>query len=314
MYISTRSGAWILPRIGPFGMPFDLFSIRRYLTYIQKVFGWRFASWYLEKYVLNARFDHKLYNVKPKQHVLSKDPVISDVFPAKVISGKVKIRKDIKYFTEKGVIFENESEITEIDAVVMATGYKWKFSFLEEGTVTTEGKRLNLYKCMYPPHLKHKNLVIIGLILPFGPGFPLGELQTRWAAQVFSGKCLLPSEKEMMAEIKNRYERKCKRYGPSEKNSLRVDFIEYADDIASEFGAKPCLWKLLFTDPKLYWALLFGPALPYQYRLQGPHKWDGAREAILTAYDRIHFPFNEEEKTEFQEDVHLKYVLKLQIE
>ena len=30
----------------------------------------------------------------------------------------------------------------------------------------------------------------------------------------------------------------------------------------------------------------FGPCTPYQYRLIGPGQWDGAREAILTQWDR----------------------------
>lgn len=312
--MSTRSGSWILPRVGPYGLPFDFAMLRRYAMCIQNVFGWRFTSWYLEKYCLNAKFNHNLYNVKPMYPALSKDPVTNDIFPAKVISGTVKMKRDVKCFTENGIIFENETKVTEVDAVIMATGYAWKFNFLEEGIVKVEGGRINLYKCMYPPHLKHPSLVIIGFFLPFGPGFPLGDMQTRWAAQVFNGKCLPPSEEEMMDDIKKKYEENCKRYAPSDKNSVRVEYIQYADELGSMFGAKPNMWRLLFTDPKLYWALFFGPSLPYQYRLQGPHKWDGARDAILTAYDRIRFPFTEEEykkskKANMNTSIFLKYVI-----
>ena len=44
------------------------------------------------------------------------------------------------------------------------------------------------------------------------------------------------------------------------------------------------------TDPVLGLKVLFGPALPYHFRLQGPGRWSGARHAILTAMDRVRFP------------------------
>ena len=48
---------------------------------------------------------------------------------------------------------------------------------------------------------------------------------------------------------------------------------------------------MLLTDPMLAWACFFGPLLPYQYRLEGPGKWAGARDAILTVWERI-LPIN----------------------
>ncbi len=47
---------------------------------------------------------------------------------------------------------------------------------------------------------------------------------------------------------------------------------------------------LWLTDPKLAWAVCFGPVTPPQYRLMGPGKWDGAREALLTVWDRVYYP------------------------
>ena len=44
---------------------------------------------------------------------------------------------------------------------------------------------------------------------------------------------------------------------------------------------------LALTDPILAWAVMFGPRVPYQYRLHGPDAWEGARHAILTVEDRI---------------------------
>lgn len=66
-----------------------------------------------------------------------------------------------------------------------------------------------------------------------------------------------------------------------------MDYIEYMDELASQIGVKPDVRSLFFTDPKLAWEVFSGPCTPYQYRLQGPQKWDGARKAILTQRERI---------------------------
>ena len=49
---------------------------------------------------------------------------------------------------------------------------------------------------------------------------------------------------------------------------------------------------MLFKDPKLALRAFFGPFTPYQYRLEGPGKWEGAREACLTVMDRVDAPLN----------------------
>jgi len=54
--------------------------------------------------------------------------------------------------------------------------------------------------------------------------------------------------------------------------------MTYNDEIASYFGAKPQLWK----HPSLAWNLIVGTCGAAQYRLQGPHKWDRAKEVVLS--------------------------------
>ena len=49
--------------------------------------------------------------------------------------------------------------------------------------------------------------------------------------------------------------------------------------------------QLIKEDPWLGLECFFGPCTPYQYRLMGPGKWDGARDAIMTQWERTYFPF-----------------------
>ncbi len=91
------------------------------------------------------------------------------------------------------------------------------------------------------------------------------------------------------------------------RHTIQVDWVPFMDELSKEIGAYPFIWKYMFTDPKLFFALLFGACAPYQYRLTGkfdkfivqnqvykhpyhllgPNKWSGAREAILTVQERI---------------------------
>ncbi|XP_035217740.1 flavin-containing monooxygenase 5-like [Stegodyphus dumicola] len=294
VYLSSGSGGWILPRLGPYGLPFDMCYLRRWSDFIMRLIPISWTSWYFEGILQRLKFNHSLYGLRPPHSIFAQDPVLSDALPTKIISGHVIVKNNIKTFTENGVIFEGETKVTEADTVIMATGYEWKFPVLQEGIITKDGDCLNLYKCMFPVQLPHPTLAIIGFILPLGPGYPLGEAQCRWASLLISGKVKLPSPKEMMADVRNTYEMNRKRYKISDRLTTRVDYIEYLDDLTSKFGAKPNLLKIFFTDQELFWALWLGPSLPYQYRLQGPHKWPGARKAILTYKERIQAPLRKE--------------------
>ncbi|GBO02051.1 hypothetical protein AVEN_139520-1 [Araneus ventricosus] len=84
-----------------------------------------------------------MYTVKPNHWVFSKDPVLNDHFGSKLLSGSIVQKPNIQRFTENGVIFEGDKEVTECDVVIMATGYTWKFPFLEEDRHLGDGRRQN---------------------------------------------------------------------------------------------------------------------------------------------------------------------------
>lgn len=62
-------------------------------------------------------------------------------------------------------------------------------------------------------------------------------------------------------------------------------------DFHSQVGVRPNLLRLLLSDPVLWVKVFFGPCTPYQYRLTGPGRWAGARQAILTQWERVAQPF-----------------------
>lgn len=73
-------------------------------------------------------------------------------------------------------------------------------------------------------------------------------------------------------------------------SSTQVDWLPFMDELAKKVGVYPNLTKYFFTNPKLWFACWFGPGAAYQYRLEGPNKWEGAREAMLSIQKRINAP------------------------
>ncbi|GIY64274.1 flavin-containing monooxygenase 5 [Caerostris darwini] len=154
--------------------------------------------------------------------------------------------------------------------------------------------------------MKHPSLAICGLIQVVGAGFPTGESQSRYVSLVMNGKVRLPSKEVMEADIKKKREINAERYSQSQRHTIQADYIPYLDEINDLFGAKPNFLKMFFTDPVLFWALFWGPSLPYQYRLQGPHKWPGARQAILDWKKRVVKPLKDDYKGEQHSSSFLK--------
>ena len=75
--------------------------------------------------------------------------------------------------------------------VVLATGYKFGFPFINKSVVDVKENRLPFYKYMFPPDLRHPTLAIIGCIQPLGAIMPISELQCRLATRVFKVNLLM---------------------------------------------------------------------------------------------------------------------------
>jgi len=144
------------------------------------------------------------------------------------------------------------------------------------------------------------------MIQPLGAIMPVSEMQSRVFYEQLIGRIRLPSMEQMLDDCRNREEKMAKRYVTSNRHTIQVDYLPYMDELASMFGAKPNLWRYLITDYRLGRELLFGPNVAYVYRLNGPHPWPGAREAILTVLDRVcaatkpKMPFSDEKNNQMK--------------
>lgn len=242
--------------------------------------------------MLNERFDHRAYRLKPKHRFLSAHTTVNDLLPNRIMSGAVEVKGDVLGFTERGVIFEGDSKETEVDVAILATGYEVRFPFLSTDILDVKDNNTSLYRHVVIPDLKRpETLSFIGLLQPAGSLIPISELQARWVCQHLLGNVKLPSREKMECDIERRKKRVSERYYDSPRHTMQVDPIPFMDELAGDFGASPNFLKYFFTDISLLCHLFFGPHLPYQYRLNGPGSWDGARDAIIHVQDRILHPF-----------------------
>ncbi|XP_041791022.1 flavin-containing monooxygenase 5-like [Chelmon rostratus] len=288
VYLSTRRGAWILNRVADNGLPLDLF-FNRVLLFLQKILPFGVLC-RLGESRLNQRFDHALYNLKPKHRLFSQHPTVNDELPSRILSGTIQVKPNIRRFHGSSVEFDDGSVEEDVDLVVFATGYRFSFPFLASQVVSATENKASLYKYVFPPELERPTLAIIGLVQPLGAIMPISEMQARWATRIFKGCTKLPSVTAMLKDIKCKQEAMAKRYVTSQRHTIQVDYVSYMDEIAQLVGVRPNFAKLLLTDPRLGLNVMLGPSTPYQYRLRGPGKWAGARQAILTQWERVAQP------------------------
>uniref|UniRef100_F7BCQ6 Flavin-containing monooxygenase n=2 Tax=Monodelphis domestica TaxID=13616 RepID=F7BCQ6_MONDO len=284
VFLSTRRGAWVWNRVWDNGNPMDTVLFTRFNSVINRILTTSMINKWAEN-KLNSRFNHDVYGLQPNHRFLSHQATLSDDLPHHIISGRLRVKPNVKEFTETAAIFEDGTQ-AQVDVVIFATGYTFNFPFLE-GNSEVLDSQCSMFKFVFPPQLEKPTIAFIGILQPMGATIPVSELQSRWATRIFKGLNKLPPVSDMMATVKQMKDKIGKKFLKSPRDARRVPFVDYMDEIASEINVKPNLLSLFLWDPKLAFEVFFGPCTPYQYRLQGPGKWNGARKAILTQRERI---------------------------
>ncbi|NXG46271.1 FMO4 monooxygenase, partial [Psilopogon haemacephalus] len=283
VYLSARSSTWVFSRVSHHGFPFDMVHTTRFNHFLD----WLLPSALMKRIKFrkfNSWFNHANYGLASTKSSNFKI-IVNDELPFCLLSGSVVLKPKVKEFTESSAVFEDGTTEDNIDVVLFATGYIFTFPFLEESVRSLFDDNRSLYKRIFPPQLEKPTLAIIGLVQLTGSVMVGSEMQARWVTGIFAGWNKLPPTSTMMADVSKK--KSPVKRNPSERENLKISFIGYIDEIASCTGIKPSVLRLLLTDPQLALAIFFGPCTPYQYRLVGRGKWSGARDAILTQWQRM---------------------------
>ncbi|KJH49513.1 Flavin-binding monooxygenase-like protein [Dictyocaulus viviparus] len=288
-YLATRRGTWVCNRVFDYGEPFDLVLNRRFLEDLRQIAPEWLVNTVMEN-KLNKRFDHERYGLKPRHRLLSAHPTVNDELPNRIASGTLRIKPNIREFTTKGVIFEDGSEVDDVDEVLLATGYEFHFPMVEDGTlIPVHENVVELFQYMFPLETAdHNSFAVIGLIQPIGSIMPISEMQARLFYENLFGTHKIPNKDTMKKSIREKQAAMNARYVKSPRHTIQVDYIAYMDELADLVGCKPNIKTLFFSDPVLALKIYFGPCVPYSYRLCGPHVWNEARDAIMNVDERVY--------------------------
>ncbi|XP_026659694.2 flavin-containing monooxygenase FMO GS-OX-like 3 [Phoenix dactylifera] len=151
--------------------------------------------------------------------------------------GNVWLHSMVERANEDGhVVFQDGSSV-HVDVIIHCTGYRYSFPFLKtNGIVNVDDNRVGpLYKHIFPPELA-PCLSFIGIpqkVLPF----PTFELQSKWVAGVLSGRIALPTQEEMMEDVKAFYlQMEVDGWPKRYTHNLSKFQFEYLDWLAHECG------------------------------------------------------------------------------
>ena len=223
-YLAARRGAWIIPKY-LFGKPMDQhpplaaapFRVRQIIR--ESVL--RAAVGDMQRYGL-PRPDHKF---------LAAHPTVSDDILSRIAHGEILPRPNIARLTERTVVFADGSEV-EADIVVYCTGYKVTFPFFDPQFLAAPDNDLPLFRRVFHPEIDR--LAFIGLLQPLGAVMPLAELQSEWVCDHLAGRYVLPPVAEMRADMDRERARMFRRYVPSKRHTMQVDFEDYVAGVEKE--------------------------------------------------------------------------------
>lgn len=273
VYISTRSGAWVVPNY-IFGHPTDLYANRFFLK-----LPWKLATWIFEKVITLVSGHPNRWGLNPKMHALQTQPTVSPTLIHHIQRRQIRIVPNIQRIESSRVYFTDGQE-AEFDNIILCTGYRIDLPFLSDDitqkVLKGETNQIRLYKNVFSPEIG-PSMAFIGFVQPASGGvLSMSEIQARWFAELCRGRVTLPDRAAMEESIQSDVQSQYERYYNSARHTIQKDPIVYNDDIADMIGAKPNPWQ----HPSLAWRLLFGSCGVYQWRLQGPNKWSKASDTI----------------------------------
>ncbi|RJQ81975.1 NAD(P)/FAD-dependent oxidoreductase [Pseudonocardiaceae bacterium YIM PH 21723] len=225
--ISTRSGAWIMPKY-IFGMPVD--RVHRTLPYVPVS---------VQRAILGAGFKlmfgtpERFGAPKPNHGFYTAHPTQSNDLLFRFSCGDLAAKPNIQRLDGDTVHFVDGTS-GEFDTVIYATGYNISFPFFDEDFIAAPDNQLPLYKRIFKPGID--NLAFIGFAQGLPTLFPFIELQAKLLGAYAAGEYRLPSEAEMLRGIE-RDQRAHGSWKASARHTQQADYYLYRHDLRRELPA-----------------------------------------------------------------------------
>jgi hypothetical protein len=223
--LSTRSGAWIVPKYVA-GKPADKYYVttpylplswqRKFVQVMQPVSAGRPEDFGL------PTPNHKFFEAHPTQSV---------ELPLRLGSGDVTAKGNVSRLDGSTVHFEDGTS-RDFDVIIYATGYNITFPFFDESFLSAPDNRLPLYKRMFKPGLD--DLVFVGFAQSTPTLFPFVEAQARLVAAYAAGRYRLPARDVMERVIVEDEQKYIGHYNTTARHTQQVDFFIYEHDLRTK--------------------------------------------------------------------------------
>jgi dimethylaniline monooxygenase (N-oxide forming) len=161
---------------------------------------------------------------EPDHKIGHAHPTVSDDFLDRLADGAITPKPNIRELRGDRVEFEDGS-VEEADVIVYCTGYKVSFPFFDPGFVSAPDNDLPLYRRLFHPDVP--GVYFVGLAQPLGAIMPMAEESAKWVAQLLTGRYRLPDEAEMRADMEAERAAHAKRFYPSKRHTMEIDFDEW---------------------------------------------------------------------------------------
>jgi cation diffusion facilitator CzcD-associated flavoprotein CzcO len=220
--LSTRSGAWIVPKYIA-GRPADKYW--RTLPHVPLSWQRKVAQW---GQPLTAGRPESFGLPTPNHKFFEAHPTQSVELPLRLGSGDVVPKPDVARLDGHTVHFVDGTS-TEVDVILLATGYNITFPFFDADFLSAPDNRLPLYKRMFKPGID--DLVLAGFAQAVPTLFPFVECQSRLLAAYAAGHYRLPPVEEMERVIVADEQRYLGHVIDRPRHTQQVDYFVYEHDL-----------------------------------------------------------------------------------
>ena len=204
VFLSARSGAWILPKRrdgrpaaegAPMMNPSDPVAPALRLLpegLRQRLFEAMTARIFARMMGERMQRLQQLGLPPPPPGPFDKRPTVCDPILAALESGAVVAKPAIERLDGKQVVFVDGSRV-DADLVLCATGYHLRYPYLPADLVDTRDDDLKLF--LGTMHPTRHDLFVLGVSRPTGAFWPIAEVQARFVASLLGGRYALPRQR-----------------------------------------------------------------------------------------------------------------------
>jgi len=223
-FLAARRGAWIIPNY-LLGKPSDQLPVNPRIPF-------KVRQRWIHELVRRVVGKPSDFGLPDPDHIFGEaHPTISNYILARVAHGEVVPKPNIAALEGSSVRFVDGS-VEDVDVVVYCTGYKIAFPFFDPAFISAPDNDLPLYRRVFHPDVD--NVFFLSLLQPLGATMPLAEAQAHWVARFLRGEYHLPPAADVRADMERERQRMFKRYVPSKRHTMQVDFDDYLFELRRE--------------------------------------------------------------------------------